>query len=105
MGVTSITTKPTRKFRNHYGFFAYKSIVERAYTGYRIVDDRGQRVKIAEPEKALVDYIYFDIELDLERLRVSRRLLKDLDREKVIDYASLFTKKVLRKVEEVYAHL
>lgn len=28
MGVTSITTKPTRKFRNHYGFFAYKSIVD-----------------------------------------------------------------------------
>ena len=105
MGVTSITTKPTREFRNHYGFFAYRSIVERAYTGYRIIDDRGQMVKIAEPEKALVDYIYFDIELDLDSLRVSRRKLKELDGEKVMDYASLFTKKVLSKVEEVYAHL
>ena len=106
MGVTSITTKPTRKFRNHYGFFAYKSIVERAYTGYRIVDDQGQKVKIAEPEKALVDYIYFDIiALDLESLRVNRRILKELDREKLMDYASLFTKRVLSRVEEVYAHL
>jgi predicted transcriptional regulator of viral defense system len=72
MGVTSITTKPTRKFRNKYGLFAYRRIVERPYTGYRIIDDRGQMVKIAEPGKALVDYIYFDIERDLESLTRTR---------------------------------
>jgi predicted transcriptional regulator of viral defense system len=105
MGVTSVTTKPTRKFRNHYGYFTYRSIVERAYTGYRIIADHGQMVKIADAEKAVVDYIYFNMELDLESLRVNRRKLLESDKKKMMDYASLLNKKVLRTVEEVYAHL
>jgi hypothetical protein len=105
MGVTSVTTKPTRKFRNYYGFFTYKSIVERAYAGYRIIKERGQVVKIAEPEKAVVDYIYFNKELDLESLRVNQRRLRESDKRKMMDHALLFNKKVLRTVEDIYAQL
>ncbi len=35
MGVTSVTVKATRRFRNPYGFFHYRKIVERAYCGRR----------------------------------------------------------------------
>jgi len=105
MGVTSVTTKPTREFRNHYGFFKYRSIVERAYRGYRLVEVRGQGVKIAEPEKAFVDYIYFNIKLDLEQSRINTRILKELNKKKVVDYAADFNKVVLSRVEGVYAEL
>jgi len=98
MGVTSVTTKPTREFRNHYGFFSYRTVVGRAYLGYGLIDFQGQKVKIAEPEKALLDYIYLNKSLD--GLRFNKRKLNDLDRDKILKYASIFNKTVVEKVNE-----
>lgn len=109
MGVTSVTTKPTREFRNHYGFFRYRCIVKRAYLGYRLMEDQGQMVKIAEPEKALVDYIYFNIldrnVIDLDALRVNKRKLKELDKKKITVYASNFSKRMVNKFRDIYANI
>jgi predicted transcriptional regulator of viral defense system len=61
MAVTSITTRPTREFKNHHGLFRYRSIQPRAFIGYRIIEEDKFKIKIADPEKALVDYIYFKL--------------------------------------------
>jgi len=102
MGVTSVTTKPTREFRNHYGFFGYRTIVERGYLGYRLIEYQGQKVKIAEPEKAFVDCLYLNPKVD--ELRLNERKLNELSRDKMLNYASIFNKTVVDKVKG-YAYL
>ena len=51
MAVTSITTKPTRRFKNKHGLFTYRTVKPRAFTGYYIEKHGGFNVFIAEPEK------------------------------------------------------
>lgn len=105
MGVTSVTTKPTREFRNQYGFFRYRSIVKRAYCGYGLINDHGQMIKIAEPEKAFVDSIYFKMRdkelMDIDVLRLNKRKLKELDMEKISRYASDFNKRLKDRIDEM----
>ena len=109
MGVTSVTPKPTREFKNHYGLFLFRSIKKGAFQGYRIIEERGFKIKIAEPEKALVDYIYFKLrnkqKLDLVAERFEKLVLKELKKERVLDYASVFNRKVYRAIRRLYVNL
>jgi predicted transcriptional regulator of viral defense system len=57
--VTSVTTKPTREFDVQGKPFSYSTIKREAYIGYRMVQTVSTSFQIAEPEKALVDYLYF----------------------------------------------
>jgi len=91
--VTSATTKSTRSFVVGEKTYSYASIKTDAYTGYelKMVDD--QRFLIAEPEKALVDYLYLVV---LGRRQVNDRLdIRRLDTKKVRTYAKLFRRKKL----------
>ena len=60
----------------------------------------GMTVLIAEPEKALTDYLYF---VDLKRKTLNERLnIRKLKKKTVIEYARLFGRKSLMKlVKEV----
>src|SRR3990167_1011114 len=57
--ITSATTKPTRIFTIAEKTFIFSTIKNEAYTGYIALKRGGQLILIAEPEKALVDYLYF----------------------------------------------
>lgn len=86
--VTSATTKPTRAFTVGERTFAYLTIKRAAFTGYVPARRAGRTVLIAEPEKALVDYLYF---VSLGRKPGNDRLVTaGLDRQKILDYASLY---------------
>lgn len=116
--VTSATTKPTRQFSVNSIAFDYYSIKKEAYTGYRLLKAR-RRVSpkddnvnlseteiwptiggflMAEPEKALVDYLYF-VALgkreDNDRLYIN---LDTLDVHKIWDYAKLYDRKRLNQL-------
>lgn len=88
--VTSITTKPTREFTVDGIAFTYNTIKKAAFTGYSLIDKENQPFLMADPEKALVDYLYFVIlkhkELN-ERIDITHN---KLDHEKAIYYATLF---------------
>ena len=58
--ITSVSTKKTQEFSNCRGFFEYHSIKENLFFGYsqQMIDK--QKVFIALPEKALLDYFYFN---------------------------------------------
>lgn len=91
--VTSATTKSTRSFAVGEKTYSYTSIKAIAYTGYeqKTIDD--QRFLIAEPEKALVDYLYL---VTLGRRQANDRLdIRRLDIKKVKTYAKLFKRKKL----------
>jgi len=58
--LTSVTTKKTVKFTNTFGTFKYYSIKRKLFSGYTRMNEEGQNVFMASPEKALLDYLYFN---------------------------------------------
>lgn len=96
--VTSLTTLPTREFKNKYGLFFYRSCQKKAFTGYRLMQYEGFKVLIADQEKALVDFIYFSLRqrgpLDFEEERFERDLISKLNWDRVLKYGKLFNIKI-----------
>ncbi len=86
--VTSVSPKTTRTFQSMDRLFTYQKIKSSAFTGYRPLPVDGRTVLVAEPEKALVDYLYF-VHLKkkslLERIRWSR-----VRKSKIVQYAKTF---------------
>jgi len=103
-GVTSVTTLPTRTFKNKYGSFFYRSSKAEAFTGYRLLLYEGFKVSIADKEKALVDFLYYRLRssnaLDFEAERFNKRILKKMDWKKALQYAKLFNAKTSEAVKK-----
>jgi predicted transcriptional regulator of viral defense system len=94
--ITSATTKPTRVFNVEERTFSYLTIKRAAYAGYMPMKREGRVVLMAEPEKALVDYLYF-VSLG-KKQRNDRLNTGDLNKQKALGYASLFNRKGLEKI-------
>lgn len=94
--VTSATSKPTRTFTIGEKVFSYFTIKEAAYTGYAFVKQENGAFLIAEPEKALVDYLYF---VALGKKPHNDRLnLTKLNRKKLLSYARFYSREKLNKL-------
>lgn len=94
--VTSATTKPTRTFTVGEKTFSYSTIKREAFTGYVPVKRAGRTILIAEPEKAIVDYLYF---VSLGKKPKNDRLnTATLDKQKVLYYASLYQRMSLNQL-------
>jgi len=60
--VTSVTTKKTTEFQNELGVFSYQRIKPQVFRAYRMVkDENGLEYFMAEPEKAVLDFIYLNL--------------------------------------------
>ncbi len=91
--ITSATTKPTREYTVETKIFRYTTIKLSAYTGYEMKVANHKRFFIAEPEKAIVDYLYA---VSLGRRALSERLdLSTVDIKKIKIYTTLFASKSL----------
>ena len=100
--ITSATTLKTHKFTTSLGAFTYRHLKPELMFGYRLVEVVGQRFKMAEPEKVLLDYMYLNTELqsanDFESLRINQAELRTLLNEsRLIEYLALFENKALEK--------
>jgi len=94
--ITSATTRITREFVVNSKSFTYSHIKKQAYRGYRTEKIGGITVLIAEPEKALADYLYF---VNLKRKTLNQRLaIRKLKKKAVLEYAKLFGRKSLIKL-------
>ena len=75
------------------------------FTGYSIEKHRDFDVLIAEPEKALIDYLYFrtrrNKEFNFEEERFDIDVIQSLSKKKLKRYAKLFN----FNLEVLYAHL
>jgi predicted transcriptional regulator of viral defense system len=54
--LTNVTTRVPRHFENQLGVFDYRHIKQDAFFGYATVQQGGQQILAAEPEKALLDH-------------------------------------------------
>ncbi len=99
--ITSVSTKPTREYTTPLGAFSYQLIKREAYRGYQSIQLDGSTVLLAEPEKALADYLYF---VDIRRSSLNDRLsLKKINRSKLIAYAKIFKRpSLLKLIDTVY---
>ena len=105
MAVTSVTTKPTRRFKNKHGLFIYRSVKPEAFMGYYIEKAGNFEFLIAEPEKALMDYSYFrvlgDKKFSFKDDRLDMDVISRLNLKKLNSYARLYN----LNLKELYADL
>lgn len=94
MAVVSVTPKITRRFKNSHGLFIYHSVQPEAFRGVGIEKHGGLDILIAEPEKALVDFIYFKTrrggKLDLDAERLDKKRVAGLNEKKLGVYAQAY---------------
>lgn len=74
--VTSITTRHTRAFEIDGMRYFYRNVLPSWFFGYVIMEEGGIAVRMAGPEKALLDILHFDRNLrgtdDFEAMRFDR---------------------------------
>jgi predicted transcriptional regulator of viral defense system len=93
---TAVTTKTTRKFSNDFGNFVYRHILPSLFFGYVSVETSVGKYLIAEPEKAILDYFYFNLgkinsREDIEEIRINCEEFRHLiDRNKMNFYLKEF---------------
>ncbi|MCD6294527.1 MAG: hypothetical protein J7M20_06300 [Deltaproteobacteria bacterium] len=101
-GLTSASSRKTMIFKTNVGDFIYHTIRPRLLFGYKLVDYNGRRFKIADPEKALLDYFYINTtiksENDFAGMRIAReQYLTQVDERRLMAYLNEFRQKRLAK--------
>ena len=99
--VTSVSTKKTARFINDFGTFIYQTVKPAAFRGFvSDKDEAGLPYFIAEPEKAVADFVYLNLaritpgaaeKTLLESFRFQN--LGSLKKNKVAAYFGLFNNK------------
>lgn len=99
--VTSVSPITTKTVGTGRGVFIYSKIARDLYFGWQTVKDSGSEFlfSIAEPEKALLDYVYVRKIRDLTDQRVD---LEVIDRKRITKYGRMFPAWVMRAINEQY---
>jgi predicted transcriptional regulator of viral defense system len=87
--LTCVTTGSPRKYRTPTIRIAYRHIAERLYWGFQEKRTRQGSYRIAEPEKALLDWIYLQRQEGLPVV-LDELNLKVTDKRKLLKYASKY---------------
>lgn len=101
-GITSVTSMKTNVFKTDFGQFMYRHIKPELFFGYSLEKYNNQVIKIAEPEKAVLDFLYLNPSLktvdDFSELRVNEHELKEIiNKIKLLKYLRQFNNKSLAK--------
>ena len=103
LGVTSVSSRKTKQFESAWGVFAYRTVKPGYMIGYRVIETSPRlKFKIACLEKAVLDYLYLNSEIqsiaDFEGLRWNKDQLQTLlDRSVFSVYVNIFNKRALEK--------
>ncbi|HRD82715.1 MAG TPA: hypothetical protein PLL53_18270 [Saprospiraceae bacterium] len=105
--ITSISTRKTQVFDTPIGHFRYSSVKPSLFFGYRLLMPDGYGTKIAEPEKALLDFLYLRPKIatiaDFEGLRLNLdQMRNDIDQNKLEAYCSLFDSQSLTERVRIF---
>lgn len=99
--IFSATTKASREFEAQESSFIFHRIKKEAFFGYIPEKIDNTVILIAEPEKALLDYLYFVV---LKKKIFNNRLnIKHISKIKLLKYAKHFKKdKLIQFVKGLY---
>jgi len=101
-GITSVTSNKTNNFKTDFGEFIYRRIKPELMFGYKLIKYENHNFRIAEIEKAVLDYFYLNSHLktenDFAEMRFNGEKFKMLaDRNKLNRYLDAFDNKSLEK--------
>lgn len=101
-GITSATTRHTYDFSTYLGKFSYRKIKPKLMFGYKLVKHKNRFFKIAEIEKAIMDFFYIKpylkSEEDFEELRIdSKNFFEQINLEKLNKYLHMVGSQVLAR--------
>jgi len=101
-GITSVSSRKTNHFKTDFGEFIYRHIKPQLMFGYNLINYNGQNFKIAQPEKAILDYFYLNSQLhtdeDFAGLRFNSEEFKEqTDKDKLQRYLVTFGNRRLEK--------
>jgi predicted transcriptional regulator of viral defense system len=100
--ITFVGTKKTAEFRYDNIIFEYRTIHRRFYFGYNLVNWKNVTIRIAEPEKAIIDFFYLNTGINtigqIEEMRFNITAMNELiDLQKTDRYLSFYENKSLGK--------
>lgn len=100
--ITSVTTRKTKMLKTPIGNFQYRALKENLFFGYKIIELGGISFKIAEPEKALLDFLYLRGDIknnnDLKELRINPEIFNEImNIKKIEEYLQIFNSDSLRQ--------
>jgi len=101
-GLTSATSRKTMVFETNVGDFIYHTVQPRLLFGYNLVKYNGKRFKVADLEKALLDYFYINTSIRSEDDFAGMRIKEDqyfsqVDETHLVAYLNEFQQKSLVK--------
>ncbi len=101
-GITSVTSQKTKNLKSPVGEFIYRHIQPDFMFGYELREHEGHHYQIAEIEKAVLDYLYFNSKVSdnesFEGMRFNTSELKEkLNIEKFNKYLEAFHNKSLAR--------
>lgn len=105
--ITAVTSKTTRRFTNDYGSFIYRHIDPKLFFGYTPTNTPHGKYLMAQPEKALLDYLYFNLghlnnQADIDEIRINyEELSMQLNKKTMEQYALLFDIKKLHHLTQL----
>jgi len=97
--LTCVTTGFPRKFRSASVHILYRHIGKKLYWGFEHKRTRHGSYRIAEPEKALLDWLYLQRQEGLPTA-FDELNLKGIDRKKLLRYAAKYPNSVRRTLQE-----
>lgn len=104
--ITAISTRKTVDFETPIAHYSYRHVKEELFFGYEMVQVGDYKVKIANPEKTILDYLYIkmiDERNELEGLRINRTHARVIiNTGKLQSYLSLFNSRVMEKRVELF---
>lgn len=94
--VTSVTSRATQSFETLNKEFTYTKIKKKAFAGYHKRQINDSRVLIAEPEKAVADYLYL---VSLGNKKSPDRFdIEELSQQKLMNYIKTFERKSMEEL-------
>ena len=101
-GITSVTSQKTRTIKTPIGGFTYRHLKPELLFGYELRECDGHHYRMAETEKAVLDYLYFNSKIKDEESFMGARFNTDefkkrVNTEKFNKYLAAFNNKALAK--------
>ncbi len=99
-GITSVASRKTNNFKNDLGEFIYRHIKPELMFGYNLLKYKNHSFRIAEMEKAALDYFYLNSHLETENDFAGMRFngeefTNKADKKKIERYLKEFNNKNL----------
>lgn len=107
LGVTSVSSRKTKSFDSEWGRLSYRSIKPGLMFGYQVIEkDKMIKYKIASLEKAVLDYLYWNPNIesgaDFDGLRWNQEQLGSLENNTLFwKYLIIYNSKALENKVDI----